>query len=249
MTEAITEDALENGALVLQQHKHGYRFNLDAVLLAHFAMAARAASRPASVLDLGTGCGVIALLLKHHRTEWQVEALELQPALAGLAAGNADRNRLEVPIHIGDLREPPAEWRGRWKLVVSNPPYFSADSGHVSETGEKALARHDATAKPEELARALRFLLSGDGAGCVVYPAARLGTLLAACAAERLSVTRLCCVHPRLDAAAGVALVEVRPRSKRPLVVMPPLVVHAPEGGYSAAVRAMLGRGDAIAEE
>ncbi len=242
MTDAITEDALENGALRLCQHRDGYRFNLDAVLIAHFAMAGREASRRHGVLDLGTGCGVVALLIKHHRPAWQVEAVELQPALAQLAAQNALRNGLEVAVHQGDLRQPPAGWRGRWKLVVSNPPYFDAESGHVSEMGERALARHDATARPEDLARSLRFLLADDGAGCLVYPAARLGLLLAACAAERLMPTRLCFVHSRVDAPAGVVLVEVQPRSRRPLVVTPPLVVHAPEGGYSREVRVMLGR-------
>ena len=72
----LTDDTLFNGRLVCRQHRNGYRFSLDAVLLAHFCQPA---SRD-KVLDLGCGCGVIGLVLCYRHPEVQVTGLELQPA-------------------------------------------------------------------------------------------------------------------------------------------------------------------------
>jgi tRNA1(Val) A37 N6-methylase TrmN6 len=219
-----TLDAL--GPVRLFQRRDGYRFTVDARLLADFALDGRD-DRPADAVDLGTGCGVIALTLKARRPLWRVSGLELQPGLHDLALRGARLNGLDVRMFCGDLRAPPAELGSDLDLVVSNPPYFDASAGHLSPAGERALARHDATCTAPDLARAARRMLKSNGALCVVYPSARLPGLLTALNAEAFVPTRLRFVHPSPGAPAGVVLVEARPHARRPLVVEAPVVVRA----------------------
>ncbi len=237
-----TLDAIGEGEVRLLQRRDGYRFNLDAVLLAEFAMGARAGERPTRVVDLGCGCGVIALLLKSRRPAWEVSALELQPSLASLARRNARLNALEVRVVEGDLRAPAVELGRDFELVVANPPYFAATAGHPSVDAEKAAARHDLSASPVDLAQAAKRLVKSSGALCVVYPAGRLPRLLEALSAARLVPARWRSVHPRAHAPAGVVLVEARPDARRPLVIEPPLVVHEADGAFGPEVQRMLSR-------
>ena len=242
MTPETTDDAL--GAVRLRQHRHGYRFTLDAPMLAAFVLDGRERRTDQRVVELGTGCGVIALLLKSQRPRWNISALELQPALANLARENAQTNDLDVTVIEGDLRTPPVDWRGRFDRVVCNPPYFAAHAGHVSPFDERALARHDTTATPADLARSLRRLLHDDGAGLLVYPAPRLDELTAALHTERLSFVRLRVVHATPTDDAHLALVECRPLKRRPLIIAPPLIVHDGPGQYTAEIQQMLARFD-----
>jgi tRNA1Val (adenine37-N6)-methyltransferase len=218
-----TLDAL--GPVRLFQHRSGYRFTIDARLLADFASDGRD-DRGLDVVDLGTGCGVVALTLKSRQPSWRVTGLELQPGLHELALRNAGLNGLDVRMLAGDLRGPPAELGRGYDLVVSNPPYFEAQAGLLSPTGERALARHDATCSASDLGQAAKRLLKSSGSLCVVYPSARLAGLLSALQVAGLAPTRMRFVHSSVTSAAGVVLVESRPHARRPLFVEPPLLVR-----------------------
>lgn len=233
--EPLTDDAL--GALSLLQHRHGYRFTMDAPLLAAFALEG-SDERPLAALDIGTGCGVIALLLKHRRPAWTLHALELQQQLTELARRNAGRNGLDVTVQEGDVRSSAPE--RQHQLVVCNPPYFDAAAGRSSPSGEKALARHDLYAPIDVVAAYARRALTDNGRMCLVYPASRLVTAIGALTAARLMPVRLRCVHPSADAPAGVTLIEARPRSRRPLTIEPPLIAHDADGRFTEPLQAML---------
>ncbi|MCI5222994.1 MAG: methyltransferase domain-containing protein, partial [Candidatus Electrothrix sp. AR4] len=137
----LTDDTLFNGRLICHQHKKGYRFSVDAVLLAHFA-------RPSAedrVLDLGCGCGVIGLILCHRYPELRLTGLELQSALAELTRKNARANRLHdrFTVKLGDLRRIKQHIRSEsYNMVVTNPPYHRTGSGRISREDECAVARH-----------------------------------------------------------------------------------------------------------
>lgn len=241
--EGETLDAVGDGELLLVQRRDGYRFNLDAVLLATFVLAGHGGPRPLRALDLGTGCGVVALLLKRRRPAWEVTGLELSVSLSALAGRNAALNRLDVRVLSGDLRAPAAALGSGYDLVVSNPPYFEAQAGRLNPDPEKAGARHDGTATAADVARAARRLVRPDGAVCLVYGAGRLAVLWEALLSERLVPTRLRCVHPRAGAPAGQVLLEARPQARRTLVVEAPLVVHGAEGQFTPEAQALLSRG------
>ncbi|HVB82596.1 MAG TPA: methyltransferase, partial [Candidatus Binataceae bacterium] len=141
-----TLDSILNGALRLYQPRRGYRFSVEAVLLARFA-AARPAAR---VLELGTGCGVVALIYAALTKPREVVALEIQPALAAQAARNAALNGLGMVRAVcADLRSRRAldAAGGGFDLVLANPPFRARQSGRESPLPGRRLARGEAAAR------------------------------------------------------------------------------------------------------
>lgn len=236
----LTEDTLFNGRLACRQHRQGYRFSVDAVLLAHFCRPA-ARSR---VLDLGCGCGVISLILCHRHPELRLTGLELQPALAELARSNAEANQLgtRFAVRQGDLRRIGERILPEsFDLVVSNPPYHRVGGGRISREDECALARHELAADPDSVLAAAAFAVKNRGAVCCIYPAERLASVLAAMTRSRLTPKRLQPVHscPE-DSQARLTLIEAVKNGGEGLRLLPPLHVYQRRNGpYSPEVARM----------
>lgn len=177
-----TRDALFGGKLTVFQASGGYRFSLDAVILAGLTRV-----RPLDrVVDLGTGCGVALLLMAFRGQGSQLTGVEIQPGLAALARENVIANGFDEKIRIveADFRDlggclPAAST----DLVVSNPPYRRACSGRVNPDPEKAMARHELAGSVVDVLAAASYLLPARGRLCLVYPAARLDHLM--CEARR----------------------------------------------------------------
>lgn len=225
-----TLDSVLRGRVRLVQRRKGYRFAVDPLLLAAFAGRARG-----PVADLGTGCGVLALLLAA-RGAGEVVAVEVQPALAELAERNVAINGAQARVRVlrADLRALRGLLpRGTFGLVVSNPPYVPLGAGNLSPAGEKALARHQLACTPDDLARAARFLLADGGALAVVYPAAQLTELLTAVVGAGLEPKRLRLVHPLPDRPARLALLEAVKGAGAVLEVLPPLFLFSSPGVVS----------------
>ncbi|MFO8058376.1 MAG: methyltransferase [bacterium] len=163
-------DDLLHGELKLVQHRKGYRYSVDALLLASFALR-RAEGK--KVLDMGAGTGVIALILACRAAPARVAAVELQPGLADLARKNVKLNQTSPPVEVFqedamrlDNIFPPAEF----DLVVSNPPFRSSSSGRVSSVPEKALARHEIMMSIETWLKQAGHVVGPAGSICLVYP-------------------------------------------------------------------------------
>jgi tRNA1Val (adenine37-N6)-methyltransferase len=223
-------DAMFQGKLLLEQHRRGYRFSVDAVLLAHWT------SRlvPNDTLEVGMGSGVVSLLLawlwEHHRkARPSMLGVEVQDALATLATDNVIRNTREEQCTVvcGDIRAIAAEHRRQWRVSVCNPPYFQVDAGHVSPNQERAAARHECNGSLEELLRAMALCLHTRGHVMLVYPAEGLPRMMRLMQRVQLHVTRLQWVHPTWDAPASLVLVQARLRST-PLVVERPWILYEP---------------------
>jgi tRNA1Val (adenine37-N6)-methyltransferase len=242
----LTEDTLFNGRVVCRQHRAGYRFSVDAVLLAHFCRPAA----QANVLDLGCGCGVIGLILCHRFAELRLTGLELQPALAELAQSNAEANHFHkrFVVQQNDLRQIKEVVQPEsFHLVVSNPPYHRAGSGRMNREDECALARHELTAQPDSVLTAAAFAVQNRGAVCCIYPAERLATVLAVMMSKRLLPKRLQPVYsyPE-DNQARLVLIEAVKNGGEGLQVLPPLYIYQRKNGpYSPEVEEMYYRRDA----
>jgi len=140
-----TLDTLFGGKLKILQKRQGYRFSIDALLLAHFAQPAP----DDRILELGTGCGVIPLILFYRRKAQKIIAVEIQPSLADLARRNAALNRCSSKFQIleDDLRHLEKRFgRGSFDRVLANPPYRKVGSGRINPHEEKAIARHEVQA-------------------------------------------------------------------------------------------------------
>jgi len=240
--------------LTLHQPAHGYRFALEAFLLADFVSA----PAPAPLIDLGTGCGVVALFLARRFPHLRCVGLELQRSLAVLAQQNAVCNGLEHRIGIvqGDIRQVSSLFPAcMFGTVVCNPPYRAIGHGRLNPHLEKAIARHELTVTLPQLVQAARHLLRRRGRLVMVYHPSRLPELFAQLEAAYLRPRRLRLVHATQQAPASMALVEAIRDGRDALTILPSLCVYEASGDYTAEMQVIFqGRAaerpsaDAVAE-
>jgi tRNA1Val (adenine37-N6)-methyltransferase len=241
--DAETLDAFFHGRIRILQPKKGYRFSVDAPLLADF-IRTRAEDE---ALEIGTGSGVISLLLSLKPFR-KITALEIQAGLAGLARRNVELNGLGGRIEVveADLRtfEP-----GRtFDLIFSNPPYIRKSTGFLSASAEKSAAKHELHGTIREILGKTAAWLRPEGRACFVYPEKRRPDLLAAAGESGLAVRRLRFIHPREGGPANLFLAEVGHAStvkagdegtEEAVEHLPPLILFGPDGGYTAAAEAI----------
>jgi len=230
--EKETLDQLTGYDLRIVQPRHGYRFSLDPLLLADFA-GVRPGER---AVDLGTGCGVIALLLARLEESCSVTGVEFQPEMAGIAERNIRLNELSPRVEVVSADVVSLKTRfpvDSFDLVVSNPPYRRPGTGKVSPRAGRDDARHETSATLTDFMAAAKYLVKPSGRICFVYHTCRLAELMAQAALQKLGVLRLRMVHGNLDAPARMFLVELVKGRVGELRVEPPLVVRGDHGGYS----------------
>ena len=224
--------------LTLHQATHGYRFALEAFLLADFVPAT--AADP--LIDLGTGCGVVALFLARRFPHVRLIGLELQRSLAVLAQQNVTCNGLEHRIGIvqGDIRQVSSLFLpGVFGTVVCNPPYRAVGHGRLNLHPEKAIARHELALTLPQLVQAARHLLGRRGLLVLVYHPSRLPELYAQLEAEHLHPRRMRLVHATAQAPASMVLVEAVRDGRDALTVLPPLWVYETSGCYTPEMQAI----------
>lgn len=227
-----TLDTLFGGRLRILQKKGGYRFSIDALLLAHFAEP-RSTDR---IIDLGTGCGVMPLIIAFRKKTGKIAGVEIQPSLADLARRNATLNRLSTRIKIleKDLRDLEGKnVRGIFDLVLSNPPYRKVGAGRVNPRLEKALARHEFKATLRDVLRAAQYLLKEKGRLAMIYPASRAAELIQEMRQIHLEPKRLQFVHSHLKEEARLMMVEGFKEGHAQVRVLPPLILYDSVGNYT----------------
>jgi tRNA1Val (adenine37-N6)-methyltransferase len=139
---SLTTDTFFNGKLHITQDAAGYRFSLDAIVLAHHTDT-HAGER---VLDLGTGCGIIALILAYRNPDIRVYGIEIQGELADLAVSNVGANHMQnrITVLCRDMRDlKPRMIGGPVDVIVCNPPYRKPNSGRLNPDPQRAVARHE----------------------------------------------------------------------------------------------------------
>lgn len=237
-----TLDDLTVGCLKILQAKRGYRFSLDPVLLSGFISSVR----DCRVLDLGTGNGIIPLLLSARSEARSIDGVEIQPQMAERAGRTIELNGLETSIRIvqGDIRELPFSGlnAAAFDVVTANPPYRSPGDGRVAPDNERGRARHELAGGLDDFLRATGTMLKSGGSFYVVYIAERLAELLVGMASFNLEPKRLRFVHPREGQPARMVLIESRKNARPGIEVEPPLAVYKGVGrNYTDEVLAIYG--------
>lgn len=232
------EETLWNGITMLQPDS-GFRLGTDSVLLAQFLTLPPAAR----VMDLGSGCGTLGLLLCARDPSCSVCGLELQPEAHALALQNIRRNGLERRLStcLGDVRQFRELPHAAFDCVISNPPYFPVGSGKVST--DAALARSEQTLPLETLCRAAAWLLPTGGRFALVHRPERLCDLFCTLRESGLEPKRVRFVRHRADRPVCLVLVEARRGAKPALQLEPDFIEFEPDGTESAAYRAAYHRG------
>lgn len=224
----------------LDQPEGGYRFSLDPLLLAAFARP----KKNVRVADLGTGCGVAALaLLLSSEAISHATGIDVDPAMTRAAAANAAR--LGLTDHFAALTLDVRDTRGKlppesFGLALCNPPYREPGTGLACDGDARNRARFATQGSLEDFLNAATYLLANRGSLCVVYPAARLDTLLVAGRGTRLTPKRLRMAHSRLDGPAKLCLVEFIKNAGDEMAVEPPLVLYRGRGERTRMTRAAL---------
>ncbi len=225
-------DRLGYQGLQIIQNPAVFKFTLDAFLLTGFIRP-----KPSeTIVDLGTGSGVLPLLLAGQDRVSRVTGVEIQPELADMARRSVRLNRLENQITIiqGDLREIHRQLPvNGFHWVVTNPPYYPAGAGVVSENPALAMAKFEVACTLQDWVRAASRLVKGNGRVAAIYPTERLAELITVMIQHHLTPKRLCFVYSYPDAGSNLVLLEARPGGKPGLQVLPPLTIYTQPGQYS----------------
>lgn len=222
-------DDLQLNDLHIIQNENGFRFGMDAVLLSDFTSV-----RPRErIADMGTGTGIIPLLLSQKREDTTFEAFEIQPEVAQMAARSIKLNGLEqrIRVHAADMRTA-AEILGYQSMhaVTCNPPYGKAGSALTSHTEAVRVSRHETDIDIDEIVKACSAVLRNMGRLTMVFPAQRLLELCDSMRRHRLEPKRIRMVCAKLEKAPYLVLIEAMKNAKPALLWLPPLVVYHSDG-------------------
>ena len=233
-------DDLQRNGLRIIQREQGFRFGTDAVLLADFAKA-----KPGErVCDMGTGTGVLPLLIAARSENTIFDAFELQPDVADMAARSVKIDGLQarIRVHEADCREAAKRiGYGVCHMVVTNPPYTAAGAGLVSPENTRALSRSDSDCPLDEWMAACAKVLKNGGRLCCVFPAPRLLQLCDAMRGAGVEPKRLRMIAARADAAPKLVLLEGLKGGKPGLHMLPLLITHTPEGDFTDEMKRIYG--------
>lgn len=234
-----TIDTFFDGALSVMQSRAGYRFSIDAILLAS-ALEPKAGQ---TVVDLGTGCGIIPLILAYRHPDIRLYGVEMQTDLVELARTNAAQNRMADRIHIvsADIRQLTAgQVDGPVDLVVCNPPYHRAQSGRLNPNPQRAIARHEIHLNLEQLLTSVRRILRTGGRFATIFPAERIVDLFYGMRGAGIEPKRMRAIHSRRPECAKLILVQGVMRGNSGLTVDPPLIVYDTDGTHTSEVQQMM---------
>ncbi len=224
-----TADTLFNGELLCSQHQQGYRFSVDAILAAHFLCP----EKGAAICDIGTGCGIIPLILlyRHTTSISRVDGIEVQPQLKQLAANNIERNGFAERSSVieADIRQ--IYTRGyaeKYQHFICNPPYYKKNTGRTNQNSEALKARHQIAGDIKDFAAGAAAIIKNRGTGVFVYPATHSSELFAALAAARLEPKKMQYIYssPGYNQEAKLVLVESRKNGGTGLRVLPPFYIY-----------------------
>jgi len=228
-------DDLQRNQLVLIQNPEQFCFGMDAVLLAGFATA-RHGSR---VLDMGTGTGVIPILMSARTEAARLTGLEIQMESAQMAARSVLLNQLQGRVDIvqGDLREASRLFGSSiFDVVTCNPPYMPKARGLENPEGPKAIARHEILCTFQDVAREAAKVLKPGGKFFLVHRPFRLAEIMGTLTAHRLEPKRLRFVHPFVDREPNMVLLEACLGGNPRVSVERPLIIYREPGVYTREI-------------
>lgn len=233
-------DDLIIGNLQIIQNPQLFCFSLDAVLLGNFVNL-----RPGEkVLDMGTGNGVIPLLLSAKGKAKKITGLEIQEPVAEMAKRSVILNNLEDKIEVlqGDLKDAPGSMgAGAFDVITCNPPYRPIGLGEVNRYDAHAIARHEIMCNLEDVINAASKWLKYHGRFYMVHRPDRLVDALYLMRAAKLEPKKLRIIYPKVGRKPNIFLVEAMHGGNASLEVMEPLYVYDDEGKHTEEIRGIYG--------
>lgn len=229
--EERLDDLNRNGYKIIQNPQK-FCFGMDAVLLSGFAKV----KMGENVLDLGTGTGIIPILLEAKTDGKHFIGLEIQEESADMARRSVSYNHLEEKISIvqGDIKEADRLFAlASFDVITCNPPYMTGSHGLVNPNMPKAIARHEVMCTFDDVARQAARLLKPGGRFYLVHRPFRLAELVVTLTKYHLEPKRMRMVHPFADKEPNMVLIEAIRGAKPRITVEPPLIVYQKPGVYT----------------
>ncbi len=227
-----TIDEISGSRLRIFQKEKGYRFSIDALLLAHFVHL----KKGDRIVDLGTGSGVIAVIMARKKECGKVVGVDIQEELVDMARRSVQLNNLEEKLVIcrGDVRNIEAVFDSKsFNVAVFNPPYRKLKSGRINPNDQKSIARHEVKATLQDFLNAAGYVLRRSGRAYIIYPATRMVELLSSMRVSGIEPKRMRMVHSHDASRAEFTLVEGIKSGREELEVMPPLFIYSEGGEYT----------------
>lgn len=245
----MTKDLLKEHERIDDLQRNGYKiiqdpcrfcFGMDAVLLSGYARA----DKGDHVIDLGTGTGIIPILMEAKTEASHLIGLEIQEESADMARRSVALNDLESKIEIvtGDIKQA-VELFGKstMDVVTSNPPYMIGQHGLKNPDSEKAIARHEVLCTLEDVVKAAAALLKPGGNFFMVHRPFRLAEIMTCLSKYKLEPKRMRLVYPFVDKEPNMVLIEANRGGRSRLTVEKPLIVYKEQGVYTDEIYEVYG--------
>ena len=229
------DDLQRNGYQIIQ-NPHTFCFGMDAVLLSGFVRVKPGAAVP----DLGTGTGIIPLLIEAKTQAAKICAIEIQEESADMARRSVMLNHLEKKIDIvtGDLKEADRFFdAASFDVITCNPPYMIGQHGLTNPDAPKAIARHEILCTLEDVVRTAAKLLKTGGNFCMVHRPFRLPEIMTVMVKYRLEPKRMRLVYPYADQEPNMMLIEGCRGGRPRMTVEKPLIIFREPNVYTDEVR------------
>jgi tRNA1Val (adenine37-N6)-methyltransferase len=236
--EGETADELLGRRVKIFQKEKGYRFSVDALLLAHFVRL----KRGDLIVDLGTGSGVIAIIMAQREECGKVVGVDIQEELVDMATRSVMLNDLQEKVNIchGDIRKIETLFKPKsFDISIFNPPYRKLKSGRINPNNQKSIARHEIRGTLHDFLKASIYLLKKSGRVYIIYPATRMVGLLSSMRTAGMEPKRLRIVHSHSASRGEFVLVEGTKNGREDLEVLPPLIVYSEDGQYTEAMNSL----------
>ncbi len=233
-------DDLQRAGLKIIQNSESFCFGMDAVLLSHFASV----PDNGSLLDLGTGTGIIPILMSALTNAAHLTGLEIQEESADMACRSVKMNSLEDRVSIvrGDIKEAGGIFPlASFDVITCNPPYLQENHGITNPRDAKAIARHELLCTLEDVIKTSEMLLKPGGHFFMVHRPFRLSEIMCGMHDHHLEPKRMRLVYPMADKEPNMVLIEgVRGGNMR-ITVEKPLILQNSDGSYTEEVKTLYG--------
>ena len=233
-------DQLQRNGYVIIQDPKRFCFGMDAVLLSGFVHI----KEGEHVLDLGTGTGIIPILLEAKTKGEHFTGLEIQPESADMAERSVELNDLQSRINIvtGDIKDASKLFgASSFDVVTTNPPYMIGNHGLLNEKNAKTIARHEVMCTLDDILRETAKLLPQKGRFYMVHRPFRLAEIMCKMTAYGIEPKRMKLVYPYADREPNMVLIEGLRGGRSRLTVEKPLIIYQSEGVYTDEIYEIYG--------
>lgn len=237
-------DDLEIKNMKIIQNKDGFCFGIDSVLLSDFAKEIKDNSK---VVDLGTGTGILGILLCAKTNLKEILGVEIQEEVANMAQRSIELNNLKnrfkiLNDNIKNIEKNNINLKNNFDYVVTNPPYKKLNTGKINENEKKLISRHELTANLDDFIKTASFLLKDKGTLFMVHRPERLVDILEKMRKEKIEPKELKFIYPKINKEPNLILIKGVKNANPFLKIDKPLCVYNEDGNYTDDILKIYGK-------